>query len=59
MKYYEVEVIDRQTHMSCIVGSLLTFAEARQLERVLLQFNACDVRLLEFSFLRRKKGKVI
>lgn len=57
-KYYSVEVEDHITHAVCVVGQMLTLAEANQLRRCIDSFAACKVTVKEHTFLR-KKGRII
>ena len=57
-RWYSVEVEDHITHAVCVVGNMLTLAEARRLEKEISHFGACLVFVKEYTFLR-KKGKII
>ena len=43
MKYYYVNVEDRQTHEVVTVGAMLTLSECRELIGVLQKYNATDL----------------
>lgn len=43
MKYYYVNVMDRQSGNVVTVGAMLTIDECRELMRVLNHYNACDL----------------
>lgn len=43
MKYYYVNVQDRQTGDCVTVGAMLTIEECRELMRVLNHYNSCDL----------------
>lgn len=43
MKYYFVNVEDRQTHDVVTVGAMLTIAEVRELIGILQKYNATDL----------------
>lgn len=58
MSWYSVEVIDRQTRMQCVIGQMLTKAEALKLANAVKAFNACEVQVKEFHWYN-KKGKLL
>lgn len=58
-KWYSVEVEDHITHNVCVVGQMLTLAEARRLEKEISHFGACLVFVKEFSIFNKKKGRII
>lgn len=43
MRYYYVNVEDRQTGDCVTVGSMLDLSEVRELIKVLNRFNSCDL----------------
>lgn len=43
MKYYYVNVEDRQSGACVTVGAMLTLDECRELMRILNHFNSCDL----------------
>lgn len=49
MKWYSVAVEDRLTDDQVVVGSMLTFSEAKELIKALEKFNSTDLYIFYFE----------